>query len=56
MSEENKKIEVISDDGSTLNISPVYNHIKDMKPKSKNKKEDIVIPGKKKDKKEDSEN
>lgn len=44
MSEENKKIEVIDGDGSTLDISPVYNHIKDVKPKGKENKKKIIIP------------
>lgn len=43
---EKKEIEVVSGDGSELNISPVREHLTSMKPKSKeekNKKE-IVIP------------
>lgn len=48
MSENNKKIEVITDDSSNLVISPVYEHIKDVKPKTTNKK-NIVIPGSKKE-------
>lgn len=44
MSEENKKIEVIDGDGSTLDISPVYNHIKDVKPKGKENRKKIIIP------------
>lgn len=57
MSDNNKKIEVITDDISNLVISPVYEHIKDVKPKTTNKK-NIVIPGAKKendDEKKDSE-
>ena len=53
MSEENKeekKIEIVSGDGKDLNISPVYEHLEIEKPK-KEKKEDIVIPKVKKDKK-----
>ena len=38
MSEENKKIKIVDGDGSTLDISPVYNHIKDVIPKKKNRK------------------
>lgn len=57
MSDENnkKEIEVINGDGSNLLISPVYDHIKDVKPKSKDKNpKNIVIPGEKKeDKKSD---
>lgn len=46
MSEEKKKIEVITGDGKDLNISPVYNHISSTdKPKStKKNKKDIIIP------------
>ena len=56
MSNENdkkeKEIEVINGDGSNLLISPVYDHIKDVKPKSKDKNpKNIVIPGEKKDEK-----
>ena len=54
MSEENKKIKIVDGDGSTLDISPVYNHIKDVIPKKillflvkkrlkKNKKRFIVM-------------
>ena len=42
---ERKEIEIISGDGSELNISPVKEHIKDLKPKSKeeqNKKKIII--------------
>ena len=42
MSEENKKIKIVDGDGSTLDISPVYNHIKDVIPKKKNTKKDII--------------
>ena len=38
MSEENKKIKIVDGDGSTLDISPVYNHIKDVISKKKNTK------------------
>ena len=43
MSDENKKIEIVSGDGSVLNISPVYNHLNAAKPKTE-KPKDIVIP------------
>ena len=53
MSEEKeakKEIEVVSGDGSNLDISPVYEHIDAAKPKNKNNKpKDIVIPGQKKE-------
>jgi len=48
MSEENKKIEVVDGDGSTLDISPVYNHIKDVTPKPKSNKKNIIVPNEKK--------
>ena len=61
MSNENdkkeKEIEVINGDGSNLLISPVYDHIKDVKPKSKDKNpKNIVIPGEKKDEKNSNNN
>ena len=44
MSEE-KEIEIISGDGSNLEISPVYEHINAAKPKGKDKNpKNIVIP------------
>lgn len=50
--DEKKEIEVISGDGSNLEISPVYEHINAAKPKSKDKNpKNIVIPGKKKEEK-----
>lgn len=47
---KNKKdIEVISGDGSNLDISPVYEHINAAKPKAKNKSpKDIIVPKNKK--------
>ena len=50
--EDKKEIEVVSGDGSNLDISPVYEHINAAKPKSKDKNpKNIVIPGEKKDSK-----
>ena len=53
MSEEKqdkKEIEIVSGDGSNLDISPVYEHIDAAKPKNKDKKpKNIVIPGQKKE-------
>ncbi len=46
--EEKKKIEVVSGDGKDLDISPVYQHLEIEKPKEEKKKENIVIPEKKK--------
>ena len=43
--EEKKKLEVVSGDGSSLDISPVYEHLNVAKPKStKEKPTSIVIP------------
>lgn len=43
--EEKKNLEVVSGDGSDLNISPVYEHLNVGKPKSaKEKPTGIVIP------------
>ena len=47
MSEEPKKIEVVSGDGKELDISDVSTHLSIAKPKIKdqdNKKQEIVIP------------
>ena len=51
MNNEDKKIpesiEVIQGDGKNLNISPVYDHIKDTEPKPSSKKpKKIIIPKK----------
>ena len=43
--EERKDLEIVSGDGSNLNISPVYDHINAGKPKSNDEKpKNIVIP------------
>ena len=43
--DEKKSLEVVSGDGSNLDISPVYEHLKVAKPKSaKEKTTNIVIP------------
>ena len=48
--QDKKQIEVVSGDGSNLDISPVYEHIDAAKPKNKdNKPKNIVIPGQKKE-------
>lgn len=43
----NNKIKIVDGDGSTLDISPVYNHIKDVTPKPKTTKK-IIVPSEKK--------
>ena len=55
---EKKEIEVISGDGSELNISPVREHLSSMKPKLKGEKtkKEIVIPTVKDVKIEDNNN
>ncbi len=53
---DKKEIEIISDDGSTLNISPVYEHISAAKPKIQDKKpKNIIVPKNKKIKQNKSE-
>ena len=41
---KNKKIEVVSGNGDSLNISPVYDHIDIERPKDDKEKKKIVIP------------
>ena len=48
--ENKKEIEVITGDGSNLDISPVYEHIEAGKPKNDKKPKDVIIPGQKKEK------
>ena len=49
MSENEKKYEVVSGDGSDLDISPVYEHLNVGRPKCNDKKKkNIVIPKEKK--------
>ena len=42
--EKNKDIDVVTGDGTEIEISPVYDHIILDKPEKKEKKEKIVIP------------
>ena len=49
---DKKNLEVISDNGSSLTISPVYEHLNVGKPKSaKEKPTNIVVPKSKKEEK-----
>ena len=49
--ENKKEIEIVSGDGSNLDISPVYEDVNTLRPKSNDKKpKDIVIPEPKKNK------
>jgi len=51
---DRKELEIISGDGSNLDISPVYDHLNAAKPKlSSEKPKDIVIPCVKSSKKEE---
>lgn len=58
--DEKKNIEVVSGDGSNLDISPVYEHLNESTPKSSDEKpKNIVIPQekpKKEEKKDEKEN
>ncbi len=43
--DKDKKIEIISGDGSNLDISPAYDHINDTTPQPSSKKpKNIIIP------------
>ncbi len=57
MSEEKKEIKVVSGDGSELDISPAYEHLNDVTPKSikEKKPKHIVVPEEISDKKSKSE-
>ena len=48
---EKKEIKFVQGDGKDLNISPVEDHINDMVKKKRDKKENIVIPKTKSEKK-----
>ena len=49
MSNEPKKIEVIDGDGKKLDISPVYEHLNVVKPKTnEEKKKKVIVPKEKK--------
>ncbi len=48
MSQGKKNIEIISDNGKSLDISPVSNHLQISKPKITNNNKKIVIPTEKK--------
>ena len=54
--EEKKNLEIISGDGSNLDISPAYDHLNATRPKSSSEKPtNIVIPKSKNSKDKDSE-
>ena len=54
--EKNIDIDVVSGDGTEIEISPVYDHIILDKPEKKEKKEKIVIPKEKKSNDNNNEN
>ena len=55
--EEKRDIDVVSGDGSEIDISPVYDHVILDKPNKKEKKEQIIIPKEiKEDNKKDDTN
>ena len=52
MSEDNRKeLEIISGDGTGLDISPAYGHLKDTKPEKKPK--NVIVPKEIKDEEQD---
>ena len=53
--EKKKEIDVVSGDGSEIEISPVYDHIILEKPNKNEKKENIVIQKEKKEKEKEKE-
>ena len=54
--EEEKKLEVIAGDGTEIDISPVYDHLNAVKPKTEDEKEkkEIVIPKTKQEREEEN--
>ena len=46
--EDKENIQIVSGDGSTLDISPVYEHIEPEKPNTNDRPRNIVIPVEKK--------
>ena len=58
MSNEDNDLEVIAGDGSELDVSPVYDHLNAVKPKTEDEKDkkEIIIPKTKKEREEENEN
>lgn len=55
--EDKKNFELVSGDGSDLNISPVYPHLNESVPKSSEKKpKNVVVPKELKSKKDNEKN
>ena len=44
MNKENKKLTIVSGDGKDLEISPVYEHLKNERPNCNKKPTHIVVP------------
>lgn len=44
MSDDKKKLTIVSGDGKDLDISPVYEHLKNERPKCNKKPAHIVVP------------
>ena len=55
MSDDKKKLEIVSGDGKDLDISPDYDHLNTGKPKCNDKPKNIVIPEVKKESEKDVE-
>ena len=49
MNKENKKLTIVSGDGKDLEISPVYEHLKNERPKCNKKPTHIVVPNSEED-------
>ena len=43
-----KKLEIVSGDGSNIDMSPVRTHIRSIKPQTNNKNKKVIIPKSKK--------
>lgn len=55
MNKENKKLTIVSGDGKDLEISPVYEHLKNERPKCNKKPTHIVVPKSEEDNKSEED-
>ena len=55
MSDDKKKLTIVSGDGKDLEISPVYEHLKNERPKCNKKPTNIVVPKSKKNTKTETD-
>ena len=55
MNDKNKKLTIVSGDGKDLEISPVYEHLKNERPKCNKKPTNIVVPKSKKNTKTETD-